>query len=85
MLKEPQKRILKNTNREKLTEKVVKNSLNTYGVGYNAVTDEISDLLKDGVIDSKKSIRIALESASERAIQQLNIGITVCFPKSIEL
>ena len=85
VLKEPQKRILKNANREKLTEKVVKNSLNTYGVGYNAVTDEISDLLKDGVIDSKKSIRIALESASERAIQQLNIGITVCFPKSIEL
>lgn len=85
VLKEPQKRILKNANREKLTEKVVKNSLNTYGVGYNAVTDEISDLLKDGVIDSKKSIRIALESASERAIQQLNIGITVCFPKNIEL
>lgn len=84
VLKEPMIRILKNANRQNLEEEVIYEALKTYGIGYNAVTDEISDLLKDGVIDSKKSIRVALESATERAIQQLNIGVVVSFPRSIE-
>ena len=58
---------------------------NQYGIGYNAVSDEISNLFDDGVIDSKKSIRIALESATERAIQMFNIGVIVHFPEKMEL
>jgi chaperonin GroEL len=95
VLLEPTKRILKNGNRQSSKnwwERVIVGykdyltpSKKEYGVGYNAVTDKISNLLEDGVIDSKKSIRIALESASERAIQHLNIGVLVSFPQSIEL
>lgn len=84
VLHEPLKRLLKNANREDMFNSVLEVSQGTYGFGYNAVTDCISDLLKDGVIDSKKSIRIALESATERAVQQLNIGVVVAFPQSIE-
>ena len=54
-------------------------------MGYNAVTDEISNLFDDGIIDSKKSIRVALESATERAIQMFNIGSIVAFPSHVEL
>ena len=58
---------------------------NQYGMGYNAVKDEITDLLKDGIIDSKKAIRVALESSTERAIQMLNIRTITAFPEEIKL
>lgn len=91
VLKEPSIKILDNANRKtKLKwwhwyKDYIKPSQNTYGVGYNATTDEISNLLNDGIIDSKKSIRIALESATERAIQMFNIGSVVSFPESVQL
>lgn len=85
VLKEPLKRILKNGNREERTEDVINATLKKYGIGYNATTDDISNLLDDGVIDSKKSIRIALQSATERSVQQLNIGLCVAFPREIAL
>jgi hypothetical protein len=53
-----------------------------YAVGYNASTDEISNLNDDGIIDSKKSIRVALESASESAIKMFNTGVIVHYPKA---
>jgi len=96
VLKEPMKRILKNANRKNKEESwinrnifmipcPINSAIKEYGVGYNAASDNISNLLNDGVIDSKKSIRIALESATERAVQQLNIGVVVAFPDRIEL
>lgn len=85
VLLEPIKRILKNGNREDRDDEVISSIYDNYGTGYNAVTDEISNLFDDGVIDSKKSIRIALESATERAIQQFNIGVVVAFPEKITL
>ena len=85
VLQEPLKRILKNGNREEKIQEVLMSISKNYGVGYNAVTDTVSNLLTDGVIDSKKSIRIALESATERAVQQFNIGVIVTFPQNIEI
>lgn len=85
VLQEPLKRILKNGNREERTEEVLEAIRPKYGVGYNAVTDKISNLIEDGVIDSKKSIRVALESSVERSVQQLNIGVIVSWPLSIEI
>ena len=85
VLKEPLKRILKNGNREARFKEVALAITNEYGVGYNAVSDEVSNLFKDGVIDSKKSIRVAIESATERAVQQLNVGVIVTFPLEITI
>lgn len=39
----------------------------TYGMGYNAHTDELSNLIVDGVIDSSRSIRLALSHAASVA------------------
>lgn len=90
VLKEPFLRILKNANRYQKIDKSDKvnldyltPALSNYGIGYNAKTDKITNLIEDGIIDSKKSIRIALESATERAIQQFNIGVIVHFPEKM--
>lgn len=48
-----------------------------YGMGYNVKKDTFVDLLKDGVIDSAKSLRIALENAKSQAILLLNVGVIV--------
>lgn len=92
VLQEPLKRILKNGNRQTKTKwyqfhktDYISPAKKEYGVGYNAVTDRISNLIEDGVIDSKKSIRVALESSVERSVQQLNIGVIVSWPLSIEI
>ena len=91
VIKEPFIKILDNANRKTKTkwwhwyEDYMSPAQNQYGIGYNAVSDEISNLFDDGVIDSKKSIRIALESATERAIQMFNIGVIVHFPEKMEL
>ena len=92
VIKEPFIKILENANRTTKQKSYqfwrtdyMKSSRDTYGIGYNAVTDEISNLFSDGVIDSKKSIRVALESATERAIQMFNIGAIVHFPTEMSL
>lgn len=92
VLKEPLKRILKNGNRQTRTKwyqlfktDYISPAKRQYGVGYNAATDKISNLIEDGVIDSKKSIRVALESSVERSVQQLNLGVIVSWPLSIEI
>lgn len=48
-----------------------------YGKGYNAHTDEFTDLLSDGVIDASKSIRVALENAKAQAILLLNTSVII--------
>lgn len=91
VLQAPMTIILTNANRKNknkpwhLFRKDYLSSCRKYGVGYNAATDEISNLLKDGVIDSKKSIRVALESATERAIQMFNIDVIIHFPEEVSL
>jgi len=92
ILKEPFIKILSNANRKTKLRwwqfwrtDYLASSIKEHGVGYNAVKDEVSDLLKDGVIDSKKSIRVALESATERAIQMFNINVVTHFPDSMSL
>jgi len=84
VLRSPMLQILKNANRKNKKYfgiNYLKHSEDKFGVGYNAVKDEISNLLTDGIIDSKKSIRVALESASESAIKMFNIGVVVLYPR----
>ena len=50
---------------------------NKYGVGYNAFSDEISNLIEDGVIDSVKGQRVSLENAISVAKLLLNIKVVV--------
>lgn len=87
VIKEPFKQILKNANRAEPNwfDKIFRNkkgyiefSAKEFGVGYNAKTDKISDLIEDGVIDSTKSIRVAFNNAKSMAEKLLNIGVIVC-------
>jgi chaperonin GroEL len=48
-----------------------------YGLGYNAATDEQANLVKDGILDSKKSIKVALEQAKTSAILLMNVKVVV--------
>lgn len=48
-----------------------------YGRGYNATTDEVADLVKDGILDSKRSIQVALEQAKTSAILLMNVKVVV--------
>lgn len=85
VLQEPLRRLLTNANRDEKFQNVLSVCESTYGMGYNAVTDEVCDLLKEGIIDSKKSIKVALESATTTSINFLNVGVIVAFPQEIEL
>ena len=49
----------------------------TYGIGYNASTDELSNLFDDGIIDSSKSIKSALENAKSVTILLLNTRVVI--------
>lgn len=90
VLVEPSLRIVKNANRKHSSNKLsqflfgAKDYLTTpkfkYGLGYNAKTDEISNLIDDGVIDSAKSIIVALSSAKDSAVKMLLTNVVVTFP-----
>lgn len=85
VLNEPFLRILKNANRKQsvfplLGKNYMKHSKETFGVGYNATTDSVRNLIDDGIIDSAKSIKVALESAKETAIKMFNIGVITVYP-----
>lgn len=49
-----------------------------FGIGYNAKTKKISNLLEDGVLDSTKAIRVSLENAISAASMILLIDCTIC-------
>ena len=51
--------------------------IDDYGIGYNAITDEVSNLIEDGVIDSKYSIRVALENAKSVAKLLSNVRVVI--------
>ena len=86
VIKEPFRQILKNANKPQTegwlgigAKNYIKHSLKGYGIGYNAKTDKISNLIEDGVIDSTKSIRVALDNAKSVAVQLLNVGVIVTY------
>lgn len=79
VLQEPFRRILYNSNKNELFDTFEP----AFGIGYNAIKDKVSNLIEDEVLDSKKSIRIAIESATETAIKHLNTSAVVHYPKEI--
>lgn len=58
-------------------EMYIKRAQNFYGFGYNAHTDESSNLVQDGVIDGARSIRISLENAFSVAKLMLNTNVII--------
>jgi len=54
-----------------------RNPLKEYGTGYNATKDKLSDLIEDGIIDSTKSIRIAIENAVSVSKLLLNTNVVI--------
>jgi chaperonin GroEL len=85
ILEEPSRRILLNANRKQkrwFWEKdYFKRGKLEYGVGYNAKSDDVSNLLEDGIIDSAKAIRVALGSAKDSAVNMLLTNVIVTFPE----
>lgn len=79
VIKAPFKQIISNANREENQESYLVSALETYGAGYNAKTDKVSNLIEDGVLDSTKSIRVALDNAKSVAVQLLNVGVIVTY------
>jgi chaperonin GroEL len=45
--------------------------------GYNALTNEVQDLIKAGIIDPKKVVRVALENAASAAAMFLTTEAVV--------
>ena len=84
VIQSPFEQLLKNSNRKStfFGTDYKKESSNTYGVSYNAKTDEISNLLDDGIIDAKLAIKTSLESATDVAIIMLSLGAVVHYPKT---
>lgn len=58
-------------------EDYINQARESYGKGYNATTDEVADLVKDGILDSKRSIQVALEQAKTSAILLMNVKVVV--------
>ena len=48
-----------------------------YGVGYNVTTDRVSNLIDDGILDSTKSIRVAVENAVSVSKMIINTGVVI--------
>jgi len=75
-LEEPLRQIANNSGVEGsvIVEKVRTSAKN---IGYNATTDKVEDLVKAGVIDPTKVVRIALENAASIAGLMLTTEATV--------
>lgn len=71
----PFKQICKNANRD--YKNYYRQSQKIYGKGYNAFTDTKSNLIKDNIIDSTKSIRTALENAMSVTKLLLNTSVVI--------
>jgi chaperonin GroEL len=91
VIQSPAIQILENSNRKEASlwvsrfffggQPYLKHSKKTYGVGYNAKTDKIENLIGLGIIDSAKGIRVALESAKECAVKMLLTSVIVMLPE----
>lgn len=88
---QPTIRLLKNGNRDQRKwfefwkKDYITPAQKQLGFSYNSTKDELSDLYQDGIIDSKKTIRIAIESAVEQSIKVLNLGLIVHDPQEMTL
>lgn len=88
---QPTIRLLKNGNRDQrkwfqLWKKdYITPAQKKLGYSYNSTKDEISDLYEDGIIDSKKTIRVAIESAVEQSVKVLNLGLIIHDPQEMTL
>lgn len=71
----PMKQICINSRREKEFDSYLQSSIKEYGVGYNGTTDEVSNLIKDKIIDSKKGLSSALANAKSTAVLMLNVDV----------
>ena len=71
----PFKQICINSNRN--PEDYLDKVKDVYGMGYNASTDEVSNLFEDGIIDSTKSIKSALENAKSVTVLLLNTRVVI--------
>jgi len=91
VLTQPILRLLKNANRgqpkwyQPWKPNYLKSAMGKYGVGYNTSLDEISNLIEDGIVDSKKSIRVAIESSVEQSIKVLSLGVIIHDPTEMNL
>jgi len=55
----------------------LESSKKKYGMGYNAAKNKQSNLIKDNVIDSAKSLRIALENSKSVVNMLLNVKVVI--------
>lgn len=83
VIKEPALQVLKNAKRRNsiFGKNYLKKSKDNFGFGYNAKTDEVSNLFQDGVIDSVKAMRVALETAQETAVKMLLTEVVITLPE----
>ncbi len=90
VIQSPAFQILANSNRKEATtwlhklfggKEYLKHSRKTYGIGYNAKTDKVENLIDLGIIDSAKGIRIALEAAKECAVKMLLTSVIIMLPE----
>ena len=77
VLQEPLKQISRNANRSERIEEHLEASSKRLGYGYDARKDEVTSLIKSGVIDSTFSILTAFENATSVAQKLLNISVIV--------
>lgn len=81
-LEAPFKQICANANRN--YKYYYKESQKTYGKGYNAYTDQKSNLIEDNIIDSAKSIRTALENSMSVTKLLLNTAVIITLKEDEE-
>ena len=77
VLLEPLTQLSRNANRSERIEEHLEVSSKRYKFGYNAKTDKVSNLEKDGVIDSTFSILTAFENAKSVSEKLLNTSVIV--------
>jgi len=70
----PFKQICINSRRNNF-EEYLKPSFETFGMGYNGSKDEVSNLIEDRILDSKKGLSSALKNAKSTAVMMLNINV----------
>lgn len=69
-IEKPAFQIIKNAiGKGELVVEEVKQKFGNFG--YNALTDQIEDLVKSGIIDPKKVVRVCIENAASAAVQVL--------------
>lgn len=77
VLQEPLKQISLNANRSERIDEHLEASSKRLGYGYDARKDEVTSLIKSGVIDSTFSIMTAFENATSTAQKLLSISVIV--------